>query len=279
MWIYEKRLEFPVNIKEPNAKMAMFIMSQYGGPDGEMGASMRYLSQRYSMPYKECKAVLTDIGTEELAHLEIVAAIVHQLTRNLTAEQLVEQGFGPYYIDHATGIWPQAAGGVPFNACEFQSKGDIITDLHEDMAAEQKARSTYDNILRVVTDYDVCEPIKYLREREIVHYQRFGEANREDCSKNSRVLKAHKYSIFGNLLSIRKMQDVGISRPICCYTSKLIRKKEIEQAIFIYNLILTRKAAFLTPTQENRNAAFFMPSCYAVRANKALIYAALRARK
>ena len=279
MWIYEKRLEFPVNIKEPNAKMAMFIMSQYGGPDGEMGASMRYLSQRYSMPYKECKAVLTDIGTEELAHLEIVAAIVHQLTRNLTAEQLVEQGFGPYYIDHTTGIWPQAAGGVPFNACEFQSKGDIITDLHEDMAAEQKARSTYDNILRVVTDYDVCEPIKYLREREIVHYQRFGEANREDCSKNLRVLKAHKYSIFGNLLSIRKMQDVGISRPICCYTSKLIRKKEIEQAIFIYNLILTRKAAFLTPTQENGNAAFFMPSCYAVRANKALIYAALRARK
>lgn len=279
MWIYEKRLEFPVNIKEPNAKMAMFIMSQYGGPDGEMGASMRYLSQRYSMPYKECKAVLTDIGTEELAHLEIVAAIIHQLTRNLTAEQLAEQGFGPYYIDHATGIWPQAAGGVPFNACEFQSKGDIITDLHEDMAAEQKARSTYDNILRVVTDYDVCEPIKYLREREVVHYQRFGEANREDCSKNSRVLKAHKYSIFGNLLSIRKMQDVGISRPICCYTSKLIRKKEIEQAIFIYNLILTRKAAFLTPTQENRNAAFFMPSCYAVRANKALIYAALRARK
>lgn len=279
MWIYEKRLEFPVNIKEPNAKMAKFIMSQYGGPDGEMGASMRYLSQRYSMPYKECKAVLTDIGTEELAHLEIVAAIVHQLTRNLTAEQLVEQGFGPYYIDHTTGIWPQAAGGVPFNACEFQSKGDIITDLHEDMAAEQKARSTYDNILRVVTDYDVCEPIKYLREREIVHYQRFGEANREDCSKNSRVLKAHKYSIFGNLLSIRKMQDVGISRPICCYTSKLIRKKEIEQAIFIYNLISTRKAAFLTPTQENRNAAFFMPSCYAVRANKALIYAALRARK
>ena len=149
MWIYEKRLEFPVNIKEPNAQMAQFIMSQYGGPDGEMGASMRYLSQRYTMPYKECKAALTDIGTEELAHLEIVAAIVHQLTRNLTAEQLVEQGFGPYYIDHATGIWPQAAGGIPFNACEFQSKGDVITDLHEDLAAEQKARSTYDNILRV----------------------------------------------------------------------------------------------------------------------------------
>ena len=148
------------------------------GPDGEMGASMRYLSQRYSMPYSEQKAVLTDIGTEELAHLEIVAAIVHQLTRNLTAEELEEQGFGPYYIDHATGIWPQAAGGVPFNACEFQSKGDPVTDLFEDLAAEQKARSTYDNILRVVTDPDVCEPIRFLRKREIVHFQRFGEALR-----------------------------------------------------------------------------------------------------
>lgn len=136
MWVYEKRLQFPVNIKEPNAKMAQFIMSQYGGPDGEMGASMRYLSQRYSMPYGEQKAVLTDIGTEELAHLEIVAAIVHQLTRNLTAEELEAQGFGPYYIDHTTGIWPQAAGGVPFNACEFQSKGDPITDLFEDLAAD-----------------------------------------------------------------------------------------------------------------------------------------------
>ena len=176
MWIYEKRLEFPVNIKEPNAKMAMFIMSQYGGPDGEMGASMRYLSQRYSMPYKECRAVLTDIGTEELAHLEIVAAIIHQLTRNLTAEQLAEQGFGPYYIDHATGIWPQAAGGVPFNACEFQSKGDAVTDIFEDLAAEQKARVVYENLIRVIDDPDVLAPLKFLRAREIVHFQRFGEA-------------------------------------------------------------------------------------------------------
>ena len=181
-----------------------------------MGASMRYLSQRYAMPYDVGKAVLTDIGTEELAHLEIVAAIVHQLTRNLTMEEIENSGFGPYYIDHTAGIWPQAAGGVPFNACEFQSKGDPITDLCEDLAAEQKARSTYDNILRVVKDPEVCDPIRFLREREVVHFQRFGEANREDCSKNSRVLKAHKYSIFGNLLSIRKMQDVGISRPICC---------------------------------------------------------------
>lgn len=175
MWNYEKRLQYPVKIKETNPQMAQFIMSQYGGPDGEIGASMRYLSQRYSMPYDVCKATLTDIGTEELAHMEIVAAIIHQLTKNLTPEEIKESGFGPYYIDHGTGIWPQAAGGIPFNACEFQSKGDTITDLYEDMAAEQKARSTYDNILRVVKDPDVCDVIRYLREREIVHFQRFGE--------------------------------------------------------------------------------------------------------
>ena len=279
MWQYEKRLEYPVNIKQTDPKTAQYILSQYGGPDGEINASLRYLSQRYSIPYREVAGLLTDIATEEIAHFEMIATIVHQLTRDLTPEEIKASNFGPYYIDHTLAVWPQAAGGVPQNACEFQSKGDPITDLMEDMAAEQKARTTYDNILRVVKDPDVVDPIRFLRAREVVHFQRFGEANREDCSKNSRVLKAHKYSIFGNLLSIRKMQDVGISRPICCYTSKLIRKKEIEQAIFIYNLILTRKAAFLTPTQENRNAAFFMPSCYAVRANKALIYAALRARK
>lgn len=178
MWLYEKRLQYPVNIKTPNAKMAQFIMSQYGGPDGEIGASMRYLSQRYAMPYKECKALLTDIGTEELAHMEIVAAIIHQLTRDLTLEEIESSGFGPYYIDHATGIWPQAAGGIPFNACEFQSKGDTITDLFEDMAAEQKARSTYDNILRLIDDPDVIDPIRFLRAREIVHFQRFGEVLR-----------------------------------------------------------------------------------------------------
>ncbi len=279
MWNYEKRLEYPVNITTPNPKIAQIIMSQYGGPDGEMGASMRYLSQRFTAPNRIVAGVLNDVGTEELAHLEMVSTIVHQLTCNLSLEEIQNSGFANYYVDHTTGIWPQAAGGVPFNSCEFQSKGDPLTDLFEDLAAEQKARSTYDNILRLVKDPEVADPIRFLRAREVVHFQRFGEANREDCSKNSRVLKAHKYSIFGNLLSIRKMQDVGISRPICCYTSKLIRKKEIEQAIFIYNLISTRKAAFLTPTQENRNAAFFMPSCYAVRANKALIYAALRARK
>ena len=136
MWRYEKRLQYPVNIKTPNPKIAQYIMSQYGGPDGEIGASMRYLSQRYTMPYKMQKGLLTDIGTEELAHMEMIAAIVQQLTRNLTPAQIESSGFGPYYIDHTTAIWPQAAGGIPFNACEFQSKGDAITDLYEDMAAD-----------------------------------------------------------------------------------------------------------------------------------------------
>ena len=190
---------------------------KYGGPDGELGASMRYLSQRYSMPYREVAGLLTDIGTEELGHLEMVSTMVHQLTRNLTMEQIKGTPFEAYYVDHTVGVWPQAAGGVPFCAIEFQSKGDAITDIAEDMAAEQKARSTYDNLLRLCRDDpDVYEPLKFLREREVVHFQRFGEAKREDCSKKSTVLKAHKYSTFGKILSIRKTQDVGISRPICC---------------------------------------------------------------
>ena len=178
MWNYEKRLQFPVKIKEPNAKLAQAIISQFGGPDGELSASMRYLSQRYATPYREVAGLLTDIGTEELAHLEMICAIVHQLTRNLSMEEIEKSGFDKYYIDHTLGIWPQAAGGIPFNACEFQVKGDVITDLVEDMAAEQKARSTYDNILRLVKEPDVCAPIQFLREREIVHFQRFGEALR-----------------------------------------------------------------------------------------------------
>ncbi|MEE1009486.1 MAG: manganese catalase family protein [Agathobacter sp.] len=181
MWNYEKRLQYPVKITQPNPKMALYIMSQYGGPDGEIGASMRYLSQRYAMENKRVAGLLTDIGTEELAHLEMVAAIVRQLTQGLSAEELEKQGFAPYYIDHTGGIWPQAAGGVPFNACEFQSKGDPITDLVENLAAEQKARSTYDNILRLVKDNEVADPIRFLREREIVHFQRFGEALRMVC--------------------------------------------------------------------------------------------------
>ena len=172
----KKKLEFPVHIKETNPKLAQLIISQYGGPDGEAGASFRYLSQRYSMKDRRVAGVLTDIGTEELAHLEIVGAMVHQLTRDLTPEEIEKSGFAPYYVDHTLGVWPQAAGGIPFNACEFQVKGDPITDLMEDLAAEQKARSVYDNLLRLISEPDIVEPLRFLRAREIVHFQRFGEA-------------------------------------------------------------------------------------------------------
>ena len=176
MWTYEKRLQYPVKITQTCPKTAQLIISQFGGPDGELAASMRYLSQRYTMPCKEVAGLLTDIGTEELAHLEIICAIIYQLTKNLTVDEVKTAGFDAYYIDHTTALWPQAAGGIPFNACEFQSKGDAITDLFEDLAAEQKARTTYDNILRLVQNPEIREPIQFLRAREVVHFQRFGEA-------------------------------------------------------------------------------------------------------
>lgn len=178
MWNYEKRLQYPVNITTPNAKIAQVIMTQYGGPDGEIGASLRYLSQRFTMPYNNVCGLLTDIGTEELAHCEMICAIVYQLTKNLSMEELTKSGFDQYYVDHTLGIYPQSAGGVPFSAATLQSTGDAITDLVEDMAAEQKARTTYDNILRLVKDEEIAGPIRFLRAREIVHFQRFGEGLR-----------------------------------------------------------------------------------------------------
>ncbi len=178
MWIYEKKLQYPVKIRNTNPKLAQVIISQLGGPDGEMGASMRYLHQRYSCPYNQVTGILTDVGTEELAHLEMVAAVIHQLTRNLTPEQIAGTPFATYFVDHTTGIYPIAASGVPFDMKYVGVKGDILADLNEDLAAEQKARVTYDNILRLTDDPDVRDVIKFLREREIVHYQRFGEAIR-----------------------------------------------------------------------------------------------------
>jgi len=178
MWIYEKKLQYPVKIKNPNPKMASLIISQLGGPDGEIGASMRYLNQRYSMPYGKVTGILTDVGTEELAHMEMIAAIIYQLTRNLSEDEIKACGFDAYFVDHTTGVYPVAASGVPFDMKYIGVKGDAIADLNEDLAAEQKARVTYDNILRLVDDPDVRDPIKFLREREIVHYQRFGEALR-----------------------------------------------------------------------------------------------------
>ena len=176
MFLYDKKLQYPVKIDKPNPRLASIIISQYGGPDGELGASLRYLSQRYSMPFDTLKGLLTDIGTEELGHLEMVGAIVHQLTRNLKDSQIQDSAFAPYFVDHTVGVYPQAASGVPFTGAFLQVKGDPITDLVEDMGAEQKARTTYDNILRLSDDPDVNDVIKFLREREVVHFQRFGEA-------------------------------------------------------------------------------------------------------
>lgn len=176
MFIYDKKLQYPVKIANTNPRLAAIIISQYGGPDGELGASLRYLSQRYSMPFDELKGLLTDIGTEELGHLEMIGAIVHQLTRNLNDGQIKDAGFAPYFVDHTAGIYPTAASGSPWNAASMAVKGDPMADLVEDLAAEQKARVTYDNILRLSDDPDVNDVIKFLREREIVHFQRFGEA-------------------------------------------------------------------------------------------------------
>ena len=176
MFIYDKKLQYPVRIDKPNPRLASIIISQYGGPDGELGASLRYLSQRYSMPFDELKGLLTDIATEELGHLEMVGAIVHQLTRNLKDHQIQDSAFAPYFVDHTAGVYPTAASGFPWSAASMQVKGDPMADLVEDLAAEQKARVTYDNILRLSDDPDVNDVIKFLREREIVHFQRFGEA-------------------------------------------------------------------------------------------------------
>ena len=178
MFVYEKKLQYPVKIKNANPRLAALIISQYGGPDGELGASLRYLSQRYSMPFPELKALLTDIGTEELGHLEMIGTIVHQLTRDMTPEQIKKAGFETYFVDHTAGVYPTAASGSPWDAAGIAVTGDVIGDLSEDMAAEQKARVTYDNILRLSDDPDVNDAIRFLREREIVHFQRFGEGLR-----------------------------------------------------------------------------------------------------
>lgn len=178
MWIYERKLQYPVKIRKPDARAARVIISQVGGPDGELAASTRYLSQRYSMPFRDVSGILTDVGTEELAHIEIVSAIVTQLTRDLSIDDIKRSGFDTYFVDHGVGVYPASAAGVPFDAKYLGVKGDVIADLTEDLAAEQKARVTYDNILRLIDDPDICDPIRFLRERELVHFQRFGDALR-----------------------------------------------------------------------------------------------------
>lgn len=192
MFSFEKKLMYPVRIKNPNPQLAKFVIAQYGGPDGELGASLRYLSQRFSMPTPETRAILNDIGTEELSHLEMMGAIVYQLTSNIDAKMVKDSGFGDYFMNHTTGVYPANSNGMPFDAGSLAVTGDVIADLTEDLAAEQKARATYDNILRLADDPDVRDPIKFLREREIVHFQRFGEAKRKLTSRK----KAHSLRCF-----------------------------------------------------------------------------------
>lgn len=178
MWSYDKILEYPVKIKNPNPAMAKLIITQYGGPDGELAASLRYLSQRFTMVTPQAIATLNDIGTEELAHLEIVGAMVYQLMKGATPEEIKKAGAGDYYADHDKGVYPASSTGAPFTAAYLQVKGNPVVDLTEDLAAEQKARGTYEWLLNMADDPDVIEPLKFLREREVVHYQRFGEALR-----------------------------------------------------------------------------------------------------
>ena len=175
MFVYEKKLQYPVRIKNTNPALAKFIITQYGGPDGELGASLRYLSQRYAMPYPELKGLLTDIGTEELGHLEMIGAIVHQLTRSMSIDEIKKAGFDAYFVDHTAGVYPTAASGFPWDAASMAVKGDVITDLSENMAAEQKARVTYEHLMNMTDNPQILEPLYFLREREVVHFQRFGE--------------------------------------------------------------------------------------------------------
>lgn len=235
MWIYEKKLQFPVKITRPDARMAKIMIEQYGGCDGEWGAAHRYLSQRYSMVTPEAKATLNDIATEELGHAEIMGTIVRQLMQGLTKDQIIEGGLEAYYVNHGFGVYPCSAAGVPFSASAFQSKGDPITDLYEDMAAEQKARSTYEYLIDLAEDPDVLAPLRFLREREVVHFQRFGEANREDCSKIPKARKAHKFSTFGMSLSIRTFAGHRHEPPYLLLYLKMKIIHEIGQAAFSYN--------------------------------------------
>lgn len=179
MWNYSKMLQYPINVKNKDPMLARWIISQYGGPDGEINASLRYLSQRFAMPDQRTKAVLNDIGTEELAHLEMVGTLVNQLTRNATIDEIKKAGLQAYYTDHGLDVYPQSASGVQLNTMAIAAKGDPIANLQEDLAAEQKARATYEKLIDLSTDnQDALDVLRYLREREVVHFQRFGEALR-----------------------------------------------------------------------------------------------------
>ena len=176
MWYYAKTTQYPVNLKSKDLNMAKYLITQYGGPDGELGAALRYLNQRYTMPTNKTKGLLTDIGTEELAHVEIIASMVYQLTENASLQELKEAGLGDAYADRKKALAYCSASGIPWTATYISAKDDVIADLHENMAAEEKARATYENLIKLTDDDDIKEILRFLRQREVVHYQRFGEA-------------------------------------------------------------------------------------------------------
>ncbi len=183
MWKYEKKLQFPVNIKKKNVQMAKYIITQNGGPNGELAATLRYLNQRYTMPDEKGKAVLSDIATEEMAHMEIISAMVYQLLDGATPEELKAAGLASQYTEHANSIYPQDANGVPFTAAYFAVTGDPLADIAEDMAAEQKARAVYENLMNLTDEEDILAPLSFLREREIIHYERFKALYEEYAKK------------------------------------------------------------------------------------------------
>ena len=175
MFSYQKRLQYPVNIKKKDLRMAKYLVTQYGGPNGELGAALRYLNQRITMPDNRGKALLNDIGTEELGHVEMLETMIHQLMKDATLEEIKEAGLDSHYAEHAKGLFPTDSNGVPFTVAYFATTGDPLADLSEDMAAEQKARAVYENLIDLTDDKDVIGPLLWLRQREIVHYARFKE--------------------------------------------------------------------------------------------------------
>ncbi len=187
MYSYVKKLPYPVNIRKKDLKMAKYLITQYGGPNGELGATLRYFSQKFTMPDEKGKSVLNDIATEEFGHCEMICSMVYQLTKDATIEELENAGLGTMYVEHNKAIYPSDSNGIPFNAAGFASTSDVFADLTEDMAAEQKARSTYENLINIADDQDIIEPLLFLRQREIVHYNRFKELF--DYYKNKITIK------------------------------------------------------------------------------------------
>ncbi|WP_346917213.1 manganese catalase family protein [Clostridium sp.] len=213
MWYYVKTLEYPINLKCKDLRMAKFLVAQYGGPDGELSAALRYLNQRYTMPTGKSKALLTDIGTEEMAHVEMIGTMIYQLMNNATLEELEEVGLGGHFTNHGRAPFYTDPNGVPWTAAYIQAKDDVVADLHEDLAAEEKARATYEWLITQSDDYQIKDILRFLRQREVVHFQRFGEAldDVQDCfcSKPS-MNPMHEMNQMNQMNSMNSMSQMNL---------------------------------------------------------------------